>query len=147
MTHTPTCQHDDGYVFYYRAINEDGWKCDGCNTQLGFRPDLDDRLLRQKVSGFVHDLHEAKFIYVSNGTMGEIITENVEGRCRTEDRFDQYAILAYILTDHSLLGDGDYWRKQRNRWLMEHPGAPPLSASRTDLDALLIDGSDGRGMQ
>ena len=127
------CKHDDSDVFFYPAINEDGWKCIGCDAKLGFRPDLDDRLLDKKVMGFIHDLHDRKIIYISNGTDGEFIAHNVEIRCRKADRYDQRFIVAAICNDPNVLGDGGYWRKERNRWLMERPDGPPLEPLPLDV--------------
>ena len=67
MTTPRDCLHIE--VAYYPCVNEDGWKCLDCNAELGFRPDLDREHLEEKVSSLLGDLHEQKFIYVSNGSM------------------------------------------------------------------------------
>ena len=99
-------------AYYFPAINEDGWK-GFPDEQLGFRPDLDVDLIERKVHGLLLELHEAKFVYVSNGTMGEVITENVVARCRKEDVYDQHSILRFILEDPNLAEDADYWMRKR----------------------------------
>ena len=114
-----TCKHnDDGNLFYYPAINEEGWRC-FCQTKLGFRPDLDRRLIRTKVSGLLMDLHEHKLLYVSNGSMGDAITENVASECEKRTCYDQQTILALLIGDPNVGGHAEYWRKESEKWIAE----------------------------
>jgi len=69
----------DGCEFYYRAaMNEAGWSC-----------------LRCKISGLLHDLHDGKFVSVSNE--GEGIIASVASTCRKSGRYDQATIIAAII--------------------------------------------------
>lgn len=109
-----TCHHGPADAYYMPgAPNETGWKC-ACGELLGFRPDLDHRRLEDKVYGLLLELHERKFLYVSNGTMSMVITDNVATRCVREDRYDQLSILLFILEDGNLdvAGHAKFWREQ-----------------------------------
>lgn len=87
--------YEPGDVQFYPAPNEDGWKEIG-GEELGYRPDLDREHIYTKVMGLQLDLHQQNFIYVSNGTQGEWITDWVTRRCEKLQRFDQYTILKLI---------------------------------------------------
>lgn len=109
------------------ATNEDGWRCGWCSGGLGFRPDLDRELLDEKVGALLFWLHEAKIVYVSNGTQGEVVTENVATLARGLGQFDQYSLVGLILKDPNLAGHADYWAGEARRWLGERglgPAAP-----------------------
>lgn len=122
--------------------NESGWKCVDCSKGLGFRPDLDRELTEIKVHGILHDLVEAKVIYVSNATMGDIIACNVTVRCRELGMFDQYTIARLILEDDNLAGHGPFWKQKaeellRRRGLRavkprKRRGGPTLWQSKSD---------------
>jgi len=105
-------EHNNDNCFYHNAINEDGWFCSCCG-ELGFRPDLDKKFLWRKIDGILQDLHEHKFINVSNGSQGEFIVHNVYDACFKEERFDQYFILKEILNEPNIdvKGHSDYWKK------------------------------------
>lgn len=97
--------------------NESGWKCVDCSKGLGFRPDLDRELTEIKVHGILHDLVEAKVIYVSNATMGDIIAANVVGECKRLDMYDQVTIARLILEDPNISdGHGTYWKQQAEEY-------------------------------
>ncbi len=105
------CEHEMQMAHYFPAVNEDGWKCCcGCDTKLGYRPDLDNSLLDIKIGGLLNDLHERQFVYVSNGTMGDGITAQVQDRCRKLDRFDQYTILREILAQFD--AHAEFWQRK-----------------------------------
>jgi hypothetical protein len=123
------CTHV-GDTFYYACVNEDGWKCVGCDTTFGFRPDLDRELTVIKVHGLLMDFHESKLIYISNGTMGEIIAENVAARCFAENFYDQEHVLRFILEDPNMRPDSTFWQTRAERWLL---GAEPI---RQEQEAL-----------
>ena len=100
---------------YYKAsVNEDGWRCGRCGEPLGYRHDLDTALIDLKVGGLLMDLCDQQLIYVSNGTEGMVIEENVVQRCRELGRYDQYTILREILADLNVGVDShaDYWAKK-----------------------------------
>lgn len=109
--------------------SEDGWKC-LTHGWLGFRPDLDRARIELKVHCVLMDFHESKLIYISNGTMGEVISENVAQRCRTENRYDQDNILRFILDDPNMQPDSTFWQTRAERWLI---GAEPI---RDEQEAL-----------
>lgn len=118
-----TCKHnDDGNMLYRPNVNE-AWTC-FCQTDLGFRPDLDRRLLEIKIRGLLFDLHESRYIYVSNGSMGDIVVANTADECRKQDRYDQATILKLLLSDANIDGHiAEFWANRAERWLMEHPSA------------------------
>ena len=115
-----TCRHeDDDNLFYYPTVNEAGWRC-FCQTEQGFRPDLDRRLIRTKVSGLLMDLHEHKLVRVSNGSMGECIIENVASECEKRGHYDQQTILQLILGDANVSSThAEFWRKSSEDWIAE----------------------------
>jgi hypothetical protein len=107
---TCTC---GGQLFYYAAINEDGWKCSACGTQpgepKGFSPALDRALIKTKVSGILHDVAGAKLIHVSNGSAGDSIEACVAAECQRLGRYDQGTILMLIVEGWAK-GHADYWQ-------------------------------------
>ncbi|TMC48539.1 MAG: hypothetical protein E6J20_18710 [Chloroflexi bacterium] len=92
------------------ALDEAAWVCLDCDTVLGLRPDLDRSHTEIKTHCIPLDFHELKLIYVSNGTMGLVIAENVAARCREQNRYDQWSILAFILDDRNLNTHGQFWQ-------------------------------------
>ena len=106
------CKHEETY--YYPSINEDGWECINCKKKIGFSPKLDRERLCLKIRGIMDDLHDKNFIRFSNGTMGDIVMENVEGLCLKEQRFDQYFILKCIIDDPNVdvMGHSDFWKRE-----------------------------------
>lgn len=105
------CRHTNTRnIFYHNSINEDGWIC-FCGEILGFRPDLDKKLIWSKVMGIMQDLHENKFIYFSNGSEGEGICEYLVNRCEEEKRYDQYFIIRELFVIKWKL-HSDYWKQQ-----------------------------------
>ena len=120
-------------VFWNPATNEDGWTCLDCckpGENLGYRPDFDQDRIERKTWCLLQSFHEAKLIYVSNGTMGEIVAENVGRRCRVEGVYDQYSILRFILEDPNMAGHADFWKTRAERHRL---GAEPI---RHDQEAL-----------
>jgi hypothetical protein len=109
------CGHTD-IIWRLDSCTEEGWGCLYCDVKLGFRPDLDRSHTELKVNGILFDFHEAKLIYVSNGTMGEIISENVAVRCRTENRYDQKSILRFIMDDPNMMPKSTFWQNRAERW-------------------------------
>ncbi len=112
------------------ATNEDGWECLECNQNLGFRPDIDRAFTDVKVGCILLEFHEAKLIYVSNGTESMIITDNVTARCHAENFYDQKHILRFILEDPNMLPDSTFWRTRAERELM---GAEPIRDGQVAL--------------
>lgn len=123
------CDHSQG-LFWFLCVNEEGWKCVDCDTALGFRPDLDRQLTFLKVRNILSDFHESKLIYISNGTMGDVIAENVAARCAEENQYDQDYILRFILADPNMQPESTFWQTRAERWLL---GAEPI---RPEQDAL-----------
>jgi hypothetical protein len=128
------CEHDEvGWIAADDArvaLSEAGWTCVDCDTSLGFRPDLDRAYTELKVHAILLDFHESKLIYISNGTEGGIIADNVALRCRDERRYDQWSILRFILEDPNLNGHGDFWANRAERWLR---GGEPIRNDQTAL--------------
>ena len=120
-----SCRHPLDSIFWYnkygekKAINEDGWWCIACGKNLGFRPDLDRKLIWGKVRAILHDLHEEGFIYISNGTEGDCITDCVAEYCEKTQQYDSYTILKQIIL---CLVDvhAKYWKNEAKKWLKEH---------------------------
>jgi hypothetical protein len=111
--------------------NEDGWRCNNCDEVLGFRPDLDRSHAGLKVSGILFEFHMANLIYISNGTMGEVITENVVHRCREANTYDQQSILRLILEDPNLSEThAAFWQNRAERWLL---GGEPIRDEQESL--------------
>ena len=108
------CCKNISNTFYYPAINEEGWKC-SCGFKFGFRPDLDKKMLYTKIDGILQDLVSNGFVWVSNGTSGICIVNNVMQRCLKEDRFDQYSILLFLFQEGNIdvEGHAKFWRERR----------------------------------
>ena len=106
------CEHDD--PAFFPCVNEEGWRCLSCQAELGYRPDLDVAQIEAKVAGLLMELHEAKLVYMSNSSMGEIVAENVAEHCRQLDAFDQITILSLVLRDPNVTGDehAEFWRNR-----------------------------------
>lgn len=94
-----SCQHD--YHWYQDFCTEAGWKCCMCSEKPGeppgFSPELDRAEIERKVGAVMHDLRDADFIYISNGTGGDGLTAGIAERCKAEGRFDQASIALFIL--------------------------------------------------
>jgi len=100
-------------LFWYPAINEQGWKCCSCGHQpgepAGYSPHLDKACIQSKVYALLMDVSDSKLIYISNGSHGDGMTSLVASRCVELDRYDQTTILRLIFeTDASHC---DYWHK------------------------------------
>jgi hypothetical protein len=121
------CEHEDltwrAATPKREALNEAGWECLDCDADLGFRPDLDRSHTEIKTHCILMDFHESKLIYVSNGTMGEVIASNVAWRCRIENRYDQKSILRFILDDANMNPGSTFWQNRAERWLL---GGEPI---------------------
>lgn len=124
------CTHPDPYWRPGHGINEDGWQCESCGAELGFRPDLDREYTYAKVRGILLDFHESKLIYISNGQMGDIVAWNVASRCEQDNLYDQHTILAYILADPNMRTHAPFWANRATRYLM---GGEPI---RNEQEAL-----------
>ena len=121
------CACIDGIMWELAITNEDGWKCDR-HGAIGYRPDLDRKHIGEKVRSVVFWLHEHGFIYVSNGTMGDVIEDNVVEECQKRDRFDQLTITQLVLADPNLWGHSDYWANEAAGW-------PRLQQRRAEKEA------------
>ncbi len=121
------CEHEDlnwrAAEDKRMALNEEGWECLDCDEVFGFRPDLDRSHIEIKVYCILMGFHESNLIYISNGTMGEIITSNVAARCRDERKYDQKNILRFILDDPNMQPDSVFWQNRAERWLL---GGEPI---------------------
>ena len=118
---TPRCTHRTTF-YYMDPCTEAGWKCQDCGKTLGFRPDLDRELTEIKVNGILHDMDEAKVIYISNGTMGEIIAANVALECKRANEYDQLSIVNFILDDGNVdvPGHAEFWKARAIKYMKEH---------------------------
>ena len=56
-----------------------------------------------KVFNLLMEMHAAKEVYVSNGQMGAIVTDNTLKRCRSAASFSTETIRHFILTDQNLV--------------------------------------------
>lgn len=123
------CEHGD---LWWRLAgpNEEGWTCHDCGAELGFRPDLDRSHTELKVHGLVFAFHESELIYISNGTMGEVIAENVAVRCREKNIYDQLSILRLILDDPNMQPESPFWQNRAERWLL---GGEPVHEEQEAL--------------
>ena len=128
------CEHDEltwrAATPRREALNEEAWECIDCGTVLGFRPDLDRSHTEIKAHCILLDFHESKLIYVSNGTMGQIIADNVAARCRAENRYDQDSILRFILADPNMNPASTFWQNRAERWLL---GGEPIREGQEAL--------------
>ncbi len=83
------------------GCNECGWKCAGCDAKPGEPPGFCPQCDREEIGGKVYtilmELHEAEFLYVSNGSMGEGMVGAVARRCRETGVYDQQSIMALLL--------------------------------------------------
>lgn len=125
---------EEDACFYLPSMNEAGWRISRPVTGdvvLGFRPDLDRRLLYRKVMGLLTELHIHDFLFVSNGDEGEYIVRDVMRRCMEVERYDQYTILLAFFTDENVgvEGHGAYWATAATQWMAEHPSYPTDSPS------------------
>lgn len=115
MAHDDTqCPRDD--LYWKLTINENGWQCGFCGGPAGgeppgYRPDLDrdDEMLYRKIEGILAALHDAEFLYVSNGSEGDSICLDVAARCKKRGKFDQYTIIQQLFTLRA--SHGDYWKR------------------------------------
>lgn len=107
-----TCAEHDYH--WYPATNEAGWRCCVCNYKPGeppgFAPGLDRAELYRKVWGLLLDLTNANLVYVSNGSGGDALAEDVAAVCEKLDRYDQYTILRELLGAMAK-SHGEYWAK------------------------------------
>lgn len=108
-----TCKHD-GLYWYAAPANEQGWRCADCGWQPGeppgFSPAHDRSRLWTKVWCIVHDLHEAKIIYVSNGSGGDALSTEVARECQARDLYDSVSIARVILEHEAGDRHAGYWR-------------------------------------
>jgi hypothetical protein len=124
------CEHTAPTWDPHHGPNEEGWGCDDCAETLGYRPDLDRSDTYEKVRSTLFWFHDSKLIYISNGTMSDIVAENVAQRCARENRYDQWTILRFILEDPNLATHGDFWANRAERYLL---GGEPI---RQEQEAL-----------
>lgn len=105
--------HKHEAIYWRLAANEDGWMC-SCGRYpgepVGFDPVADKEQIAVKVHSILSELHEKEFIYIANGSEGDILETMVANRCRNENRFDQYSIIRFIM-DLEAPSHADYWRK------------------------------------
>jgi len=106
------CKHKS--VGYWPESNEEGWKCLDCNQKLGepagYSPQLDRSHTYDKVFGILDEMHNAHFVYCSNGTGADILTQDVVNQCERTGLYDQVSIMQYIL----VLGFGthaQFWKE------------------------------------
>lgn len=123
-----TCEHNA--PTWYPCVNEEGWACLDCDVKFGFRPDLDREWTEMKVRALVMDFHESKLIYISNGTMGDVIAVNVAYRCAETGQYDQWSILEYILQDPNVSGHGAFWKNRAERFML---GGEPIRREQEPL--------------
>jgi hypothetical protein len=96
---------------YYMSVNENGWRCTGCNLIFGRSKFLDRKYISNKVYGVLWEMTEAKLFYVSNGTEGEGITHAISQVCKRRRVYDQYSIVRFIITSPSAKSHAEYWKK------------------------------------
>jgi len=96
------CNHPEDMIFYYPKVNNSGWRCGSCQYEFGEREDWDKERIWSKVHGLLLDIHDNNFIYISNGTMGDIITDNIVFTCKKAQKYTQDFILKQIFKDKNL---------------------------------------------
>jgi hypothetical protein len=105
------CQHD--FHWYLQDCNEDGWMCCACKHKPGeppgFSPELDRKEIERKAWAILHELCDAKFIYVSNSTAGDSISSHVADMCRGAGFYDQWSVAKCIL-DTLAPSHGTFWK-------------------------------------
>lgn len=112
------CKHKEAYWYCKlnnrESVNEDGWYCTDCKKELGFRPDLDKKQIHLKVRNILDDMVDAGILYVSNGTEGDCIMENVACYCQRTGFYDKYTIIRQIILDPNIDVDGHakYWKEK-----------------------------------
>jgi hypothetical protein len=104
------CEHKTVH-WHLDGCNEAGWKCQDCNTNLGFSPKHDRDDTDNKIETILFWLHEHDFLYVSNATDGDSMVARVMKRCRAENAFDQISIIKF-LCELELETHGPYWRAE-----------------------------------
>lgn len=111
------CSHDSLY-WYGSPADEQGWICADCGwspgeqSDEGYSPQHDRELIRTKVEGILHDLHEAAIIYVSNGCGGDSISDMVAGRCERDGVYDSVSIARFILEIEASEQHAKFWRER-----------------------------------
>jgi hypothetical protein len=108
------CEHKD--VRYEPSINEGGWICMNCHSELGFRPDLDRSQTQWKALAILNVLHDGGIVHVSNGSEGDGIIWSMQRNCEKADRYDQTFIAITILRMMDV-GEGKYWREEAKKKL------------------------------
>jgi hypothetical protein len=60
---------------------------------------------------------EAGIIYVSNGSTGDCIMENVAFQCKRQGYYDQYTIAKQIMLDPNTdtIGHAKYWAEEAKK--------------------------------
>lgn len=105
------CQHE---FYWYAAMNEEGWRCCTCKHKPGeppgFSPALDRSLIAIKVMCLLNDLSNANLVYVSNGTGGDELAEDVARQCQAREIYDQRSILGFLLS-RMTHGHAKYWKE------------------------------------
>jgi hypothetical protein len=111
---TPCAPEEHDVHWYPEAANEAGWRCCTCGHKPGeppgFDPQRDRDEIARKVWATLHDMHDAKIVYISNGSMGDGLTADIAARCRSEGVFDSYSIALFVL-ESLTPSHAKYWRE------------------------------------
>ena len=106
-----TCAHDS--LYWYPAINEEGWKCVDCGLRpgepAGFSPAHDRSHTKVKCACVLHDLADANLLSVSNGSEGDALAARAAKRCTETGRYDQHSIVMFLAD--LVANDGRFWRE------------------------------------
>ena len=126
---------------------EDGWKCYDCGEKFGFRPDFDKKYLFWKVYHLMHNLHGSDLIYISNGSQGDCMTQNVMHRCEEEKVYDQYSIILFIMQEPNMdtKGHAEFWSKESKRFLRNRKKyLEKKEAEKIDFPSLALNLSENK---
>lgn len=111
-----TCVCPSPLPLWRLAHNEDGWWCERCSSNLGYRPDLDQAYIYEKVEAVLLWLHEREFVYVSNASMGESIRNVTIRALQAANRYDQISVIRALL-DTGWRETPSYWSLRADAWL------------------------------
>lgn len=115
---TKACEHD---FHWYLANNEEGWKCCSCGFRPGepegFSPELDRSETYRKAFAVCSEMHDAKLIYISNGTMGDGVAESVAARCKRAGIYDQQSIMAFVIEAIDTRSHAKFWKDRSKKIL------------------------------
>lgn len=108
-----TCTKCGNEIYWYTATNERGWRCCSCGHQPGEPPGYDPQRDRDDINGkvhsLIHDLYNAGFVHVSNGSAGDGLAAVIADQCMELEMYDQTTICRLIFEANR--GHAEYWKR------------------------------------